>query len=74
MGEPVEKSCRHLWVAEDARPFTEGEVGGDDDGGALVEPADQMEEELTAGLSEGEITELVEDGEVEPAEIIGDPA
>lgn len=31
MGKPVEKSGRHLRVAEDARPFPECQVGGDDD-------------------------------------------
>ena len=37
VGESVEKRGGHLGVAEDARPFAEGEVGGDDDGGLLVE-------------------------------------
>jgi hypothetical protein len=37
------------------RPFTEGEVGGDDDRGALVEAADEVEQELAAGLGEGQI-------------------
>jgi hypothetical protein len=59
-------------IAEDARPFAEGEIGGDDDRGALVEPADQMEEELATGPGEGQIAELVEDGEVEAGEIVGD--
>ena len=31
MGEAVEERGRDLWVAEDAWPFAEGEVGGDDD-------------------------------------------
>ena len=31
MGEAIEERGRHLWVAEDARPFAEGEVGGDHD-------------------------------------------
>jgi len=31
MREPVEERGGHLWVAKDARPFAEGEVGGDDD-------------------------------------------
>ena len=31
MGEPVEECRGHLGVAEDARPFAEGEIGGDDD-------------------------------------------
>ena len=43
MGQAIEQSSRHLGIREDARPFTEGEVGGDDDRGALVEPADEME-------------------------------
>ncbi len=34
------------------------------DGGLLVEPADQVEEELAAGLGEGQIAEFVEDDEV----------
>ena len=45
--------------------FSEGEIGGDEDRGALIEPADQMEEELTAGLGEGQIVEFVEDDEVD---------
>jgi hypothetical protein len=36
----------------------EGEVDGDDDGGALIEPADETEQELTAGLGKGEIAEF----------------
>jgi hypothetical protein len=31
VGETIEQRGRHLGVTEDARPFTECEVGGDDD-------------------------------------------
>ena len=48
VGEPIEQRGRHLGIAEHARPFAEGKVGGDDDRGALVEPADEVEEELAA--------------------------
>src|SRR6201987_2430665 len=65
MGEAIEQRGRHLWVAEDAWPFAEGEIGGDDDRGALLETADQVEQQLPAGLREGEIAEFVEDHEVE---------
>ena len=57
--QAVEQRGRHLGVAKHAGPFTEGEIGGDDDGRALVEPADEMEQELAAGLSERQVTELV---------------
>ena len=49
VSEAIEQRGRHLGVGEDAWPFAEGEIGGDDDRGALVEPADQVEEELPAG-------------------------
>ena len=52
VGEPVEQRGGHLGVA-DVGPFPEGEVGGDDERGPLVEPADEVEEELAAGLGEG---------------------
>ena len=74
MGEAIEQRGRHLWIAEHARPFAEGEIGGDDDRSSLVEPADEMEQQLPAGLSEGQIAEFVEDDEVEAREVIGEPS
>ena len=64
VGETIEQGCGHLGVAEDGRPLAEGEVCGDDGGGALVEPAHEVEEELPAGLGEGQVAELIEDDEV----------
>ena len=64
MSETVEQGRGHLGVAEDGRPFAAGEVGGDDDRGALVEPAHRAEEQLPAGLGEGQVAELVEDDEL----------
>ena len=45
--QPIEQSGGHLGITEDARPFTEVEVGGDDDRCALIEAADEVEQELT---------------------------
>ena len=73
MGQPVEKRGSHFGVAKDARPFGEGQVGGDDDRSALVEAADQMEEQLAAGLGEGQIAKFVQDHEVEAGEEVGHP-
>ena len=74
VSEAVEQCGGHLGVAEHARPFAEGEIGGDDDRGSFVEPADQVEEQLAAGLGEGQITEFVEDDKVHAGEVIGEPA
>ena len=72
--QAVEQRGGHLRVAEDRGPFAKGEIGRNDDRGPLVELADQVEQELTAGLGEGEIAELVEDQEVEAGDQIGGPA
>ena len=70
MGETVEQRGGHLGVAEDGWPFAEGEGGGDDDRGALVEPAHEVEEQLPAGLGEGQVAEFVEDDEVAAYELV----
>ena len=72
VGQAVEKRGGHLGVAEHAGPFTEGEIGGDDDGRALVEPADEMEQKLATGLSERQVAKFVEDDEVHPGQMLGD--
>ena len=50
------------------------EICRDDDRSALVEPTDEVEQELTASLSEGQIAELIEDDEVHAGQVIGKPA
>ena len=74
VGQPVEQGGRHLGVAEDARPVGEGEVGGDDDRGSLVEPADQVEQELAAALRERQVTEFIEHHQVDTGELAGQGA
>jgi hypothetical protein len=43
MGQPVEQRGRHFGIAENARPLGKGEIGRQDDRGALVKAADQVE-------------------------------
>jgi putative transposase len=74
MGEPVEQGGGHLGVAEDARPVGEGEVGGDDDRGSLVKPADQVEQELTAALRERQVAEFIEHHQDDTGKLVGQGA
>ena len=55
VGQAIEQGGGHLGVAEHTWPFAESEVSGDDDRGTLVEPADEVEQELAARLSERQI-------------------
>jgi len=48
MGEPIEERGRHLGIAEDGGPFAEAEIRSDDDASALVEFAQQVEEQRAA--------------------------
>ena len=74
MGETVEQRRRHLCVAEDAGPFAEAEVCGDDDAGALVELAEQMEQQRPARGAERQVAKFVEDDEVGIGKPSGDLA
>src|SRR5262245_2155551 len=70
MGQAIQQGSGHLCVAEDAGPFTEGEIGGDEDRGALVQPADKVEQELSTGLGEGQVAEFIKDDEVHAGQMI----
>ncbi len=65
MGQPIEERRRHLRVTKDIPPFTEAQIGCDDDTGALVEAAEQMEQQGAARRAEGEITEFIKDHEIQ---------
>jgi hypothetical protein len=74
VGQSIQQRGGHLCVAEHAWPFNEGEIGGDDDRSALVETADEVEQELAAGLSERQVAEFIEDDEVHAGQMIGETA
>ena len=72
MGEAVEQRSRHLRVAEHGGPFAEAQISRDDDAGTLVEFAEQMEEQRSAGGAERQVAKLVENDEVGIGEPAGD--
>ncbi|PZR80253.1 MAG: hypothetical protein DI537_39855 [Stutzerimonas stutzeri] len=69
MCNAVEQGGGHLGIPEHGRPFAEGQVGRDDDAGAFVELADQVEQELAARARERQISKLIEHHQVEPREL-----
>src|SRR5262245_11194559 len=71
VGQPVEQRRGHFGVGEDARPFGEGEIGRQNDRGALVEPADQMKQHLPAAHRERQVAQLVENEEIDADEVVG---
>jgi hypothetical protein len=74
MGQAVEHGGGHLGVAEDLGPIGEGEVGGDQHRGVLIELADQVEQQLSAGLAERQIAEFVDDDQIVAQQFLGQSA
>jgi hypothetical protein len=74
MGQAVEHCSGHLGATEDLRPVCEGEVGGDDGRGVFVKLRDQVEQELRAGLAEGQIAQFTDDDEVMAQQHLDKPA
>jgi hypothetical protein len=61
VGQAIEERRGHLGVAEDRGPFAEAEVGSDDNAGAFVELAQEMEEQGPARGAERQVAEFVEE-------------
>ena len=74
MGQPVEQRRGQLGIAEHVGPFREAQVGGDDQAGLLVELAEQVEQQRTAGLAERQIAEFIEDDEIGVGQAVGELA
>src|SRR6266436_10380118 len=62
--QPIEHGGGHFGVAEDLRPIGESEIGGDQQRRILIELADQVEQQLAAGLAERQVAEFVDDDEI----------
>lgn len=55
MGQAIVERGDHLGITDDRRPFAEAEVGSDDHAGALVELAQQVEEQRPARGAERQV-------------------
>lgn len=55
VSEPVEQRGGHLGVGKYAGPFAEDQVSGDHHAGVLIEFAEQVEQQGTAGVAEGKV-------------------
>jgi len=70
VGDTVEQRAGEALAGEDRGPYLEGQVGGDDGGAVLVAPAEDVEQELASALREGDVSELVDDRQVHPGELV----
>ena len=73
MSQPIQERPRQPFTAHHFRPFFKGQIGGDDQAGAFIRPADHVEEQFRPGLGERDIAELVQNQNVEPFELFVQP-
>ena len=64
MHEAVDCGERHGRIWEDAVPFSEGLIGGDQRGAALVAGADQLKKDRSFRLVFADIGEIIENQQV----------
>ena len=74
MRQPVQQRGSHLFVHEHRRPLGEAEVGCDDNASALVQFADQVEQQCTARLADRQVTQLIEYDQIGVDQAVGHPA
>ena len=70
MSEAVQQGAGQPLRAEDLGPLVEGQVGGDQDRPSLVSLAEDLEEELRAGLGEWDEAKLVDDEQLDPCQLL----
>ena len=71
MREAIQQRRCHFAITENRRPFSELEICREDHGCSLVKAADKMEQQVAAGLGEGEIPKLVKQYYVPTDQLIG---
>jgi hypothetical protein len=73
VGQPVEHGPGEPFAAQHLGPVFEREVGGDQEAGAFVSASHDIEEQLGPGLGERDVTEFIEDEQIEPLELLVEP-
>ena len=72
MSEPVQQRTGESLGAKDLGPFLKGQVSGHHEAVMLIGPADNLKEQFGSGLGEGNISEFINDQEMEPLELFED--
>ena len=73
MGQSVQQGCGHFFINKHRRPFDKAEIGGNDDAGPLIEFADQVEQQCTTSLAEGQVAQLIQYHQIGVDQPVGYP-
>ena len=68
----IEHGGCHFGVAEHPMPIGESQIGGNQQRGVFIKFADQVEQQLSPGLTEWQLAEFVDDDEVVAQQLFGE--
>ena len=69
MSEPVQQGTGESLGAKDFRPCLEGQVRGQHEAVMLIGPADHLKEQFRTGFGEGNISQFIQDQQMDPLEL-----
>ena len=69
VGEPVQQCAGEAFRSEHLGPLVERQVGGDQDGAALVALPEDLEEQFRSGGGQGDEAQFVDDQQAEAGQI-----
>ena len=69
VSKPVKEGAGESFGAEDFCPFLEGQVGGKHEAMMLIGPADDLEEQFGPRLGEGDISQFINDQQMDSLEL-----
>ncbi len=69
MREPVKQCAGEPLRAEDLGPFLEGQIGGHHEAVVLIGPTDNLEEQLGSRLGERNVSQFIDDQQMESLEV-----
>ncbi len=67
--QAVEQGGGDHRIAEQAAPFREAPVGGQDHGTTLVAGVDQLEQQVSGRSTQGQVADLVDDEQLRAAQV-----
>ena len=71
MSESVKQCAGEPLGAKDLRLFLEGQIGGHHEAVVFIGPADDLKEQFGPGLGERNVSQFIDDQQMESLELLG---
>ena len=73
MGQAVQQCARQPFAAQDFGPLFKRQISGDDQASTFIRPADDIEKKFRTGLGERDVTQLIQQENVQSLQLFVQP-